>query len=150
MNLNLKKIPNTLRPAAIIQQQWQYNNIGYHTMEQYHKRQRGEGWAPGLPALPPQAIHSVQQEGSWKDKISTTANKGEEEDKYCIFYIIQIMRVIPGHQRTNKRPESKKRGNLTVGAWMHYMNIQFGLQLNNYFLYWNLTIFKNGLLNKMP
>lgn len=30
-------------------------------------------------ARTPEAIHSAQQGGSWKDKISTTANKGEEE-----------------------------------------------------------------------
>lgn len=68
-------------------------------------RDRGEPDA----ALPPQAFHSVQHMGSSENQSSTTENKRQEEDSSCHFYIIQIIWIIPGHQRHTNTQQARVR-----------------------------------------
>lgn len=69
----------------------------------------GRWMRPGQPALPPQAIFSVQQEGSRKDKISTTAKK--ERERGGVLHNLDYVNKswISKDIQTHIRPEQKEK-----------------------------------------
>lgn len=127
------------------QKQWQHNNLGYQTMEQYHEGQRGDGWARGSQLCHRRPFTLSSRRAAERTKTAQRQTKRGRGQILQFLHNLDYVNYSWTSENTTGQSQRKEQETCSTMLIQPHLQHEY-LPGAASFLYQNLTTFLNGLI----